>query len=143
MTTERIVDEANVLVSTYYGYEGDDKEQQVSRCLANLRRAVTGDRRAHFILDEALKDAKPFPVEGWAPLEGAEELTAALSACPPCGMEEQLKRVTAEATRLRHACEAIRDLWRKPAPAQRQDVAFQQAVGIACIALDPQGLGDV
>jgi hypothetical protein len=96
---ERIVDEANALVSTYYGYEGDDKDEQVARCLTDLRRALVGDdvrddpeamarateavqvsadmphhQRAHFILGEALKDAKLFPAGGFEPLEGAEEL---------------------------------------------------------------------
>lgn len=41
-----------------------------------------------------------------------------------------------EIERLREALDAIRNLWRNPAPAQRQDVAFQQAVGIASAALD-------
>lgn len=38
----------------------------------------------------------------------------------------------------RLALEQIRDLWLHPGPAQRQDVAFQEAVRIASIALGPR-----
>jgi hypothetical protein len=48
---------------------------------------------------------------------------------------EQLRGAVEENERMREALEAIRLLWLRPAPAQRQDVAFQQAVRIASIAL--------
>lgn len=44
--------------------------------------------------------------------------------------------------RYRHALEQIRALWTDPAPAQRQDVAFQQAVRLASAALAQHPPGD-
>lgn len=53
-----------------------------------------------------------------------------------------IDEVRAERDRYREALEAIRQLWTDPKPAQRQDVAYQEAVRIASRALEQQERGD-
>lgn len=51
------------------------------------------------------------------------------------GVDEVVARLLAERDRYRDALERIRALWNQSAPAQRQDVAYQQAIRIASEAL--------
>lgn len=98
---DRVVSEANMLVSTFYAYGGDDKDEQMERCVTDLRRAL--------VLHET--DAKPFPAGGLEPLDGADDLVAHLKESVANSDRDQLREdIDTLALELARAKSALREV---------------------------------